>query len=148
MTAPGLSACNCLALRQAARRVTQYYDAVLAPSGINATQFPVLAQLRFAGPAAIGELARALLMDRATLGHNIRPMLAQGWIVQQTGTDRRRRELALTEAGHRAVAAALPLWQAAQNGFEAAFGAQRAAGLRSEALTAARLTPAAPSGTG
>jgi hypothetical protein len=31
--------CNCLAVRQAARHVTQFYDQFLAPSGLRTTQF-------------------------------------------------------------------------------------------------------------
>ena len=37
--------CNCQALRQAARRLTQFYDHALAPAGLRVTQFPILAWL-------------------------------------------------------------------------------------------------------
>ena len=33
--------CNCLALRQAARHVTQFYDQCLAPSGLRTTQLSI-----------------------------------------------------------------------------------------------------------
>ena len=122
--------CNCLALRRAARRVTQAYDAALAPSGVNATQFPVLAMLDAVGTAPLGALAARLGMDRATLGHNVRPMLAQGWVSMAEGRDRRRRELRLAPAGVAALRVAMPLWAAAQEAFEARFGAAEAAALR------------------
>src|SRR5215467_3211224 len=35
--------CHCLAMRQAARRVTHFYDGVLAPTGLRTTQFSILA---------------------------------------------------------------------------------------------------------
>ena len=35
--------CNCLALRQATRHVTQFYDRFLASSGLRTTQFSILA---------------------------------------------------------------------------------------------------------
>ena len=38
------AACNCLAMRQAARHVTQFYDQFLAPSGLRATQYSILSQ--------------------------------------------------------------------------------------------------------
>jgi hypothetical protein len=38
--------CNCLAVRQAARHVTQFYDQFLAASGLRTTQFSILAKLR------------------------------------------------------------------------------------------------------
>jgi hypothetical protein len=38
--------CNCLALRQAARHVTQFYDQFLAAAGLRTTQFSILARLQ------------------------------------------------------------------------------------------------------
>jgi hypothetical protein len=37
--------CNCHALRQATRRVTQLYDHLLAPLGLRATQFSLLTEV-------------------------------------------------------------------------------------------------------
>jgi hypothetical protein len=42
--------CVCLAVRQAARHVTQFYDRMLAASGLRTTQFSLLARLRRQGP--------------------------------------------------------------------------------------------------
>ena len=80
--------CNCLALRQAARRVTQFYDQALAPSGLRTTQYSLLAVLRRLQPVSQGGLAAALVMDRATLGHNLRPLLQAGWVETTLGADR------------------------------------------------------------
>jgi len=33
------AACNCLALRQATRHVTQFYDQFISPLGLRATQY-------------------------------------------------------------------------------------------------------------
>src|SRR5438093_5661642 len=49
--------CNCLALRQAARHVTQFYDQCLAPTGLRTTQFSILAKLKWLGPMTINALA-------------------------------------------------------------------------------------------
>ena len=62
-----LPQCNCLALRQAARHVTQFYDQYLAPTGLRSTQFSILAKLHGLGPMTINALARELVMDRTTL---------------------------------------------------------------------------------
>ena len=138
---PGLSiaSCHCQTLRHAARRLTQFYDRMLAPAGVKATQLPVLAALMEFGSQPLGTLAGRLGLDRATLGHNVRPMVAQGWVEMAPGDDRRRRDVALTEAGRAVLRVALPLWREAQEGFAAAFGEERAAGLRGEAAAAARL---------
>ena len=50
--------CNCLALRQAARHVTQFYDQHLAPTGLRTTQFSILAKLKGLEPMTINTLAR------------------------------------------------------------------------------------------
>ena len=42
--------CNCLAVRQAARHITQFYDQHLAPAGLRTTQFSILRQAQAAGP--------------------------------------------------------------------------------------------------
>ena len=43
--------CNGLALRQAARHVTQFYDQYLAPSGLRVTRFSLLTKLQRSRPA-------------------------------------------------------------------------------------------------
>src|SRR6266853_1368337 len=66
--------CNCLALRQAARHVTQTYDAYLASVGLKATQYSILAKLNRLGPLSINELAKLMVMDRTTLVRAVRPL--------------------------------------------------------------------------
>ncbi len=123
--------CNCLALRQAARHVTQLYDHYLAPCGLRATQYSILSRLKNDGPMAINALAAALVMDRTTLGRNILPLQRDGLIAVAPGkTDRRSKELYLTRAGIARVEAAGKAWARAQARFEASFGVSRAKELR------------------
>jgi len=123
--------CNCLALRQAARHVTQFYDQFLAPSGLRATQYSILARLQRKGPMTINALAAELVMDRTTLGRNILPLQRDGLIaVVPAKTDRRSKELRLTGLGAARFRAALKAWQEAQARFEAEFGTKRAKELR------------------
>lgn len=123
--------CNCLALRQAARHVTQFYDQFLARAGLRTTQFSILAKLKRMGPATINALASELVMDRTTLGRNILPLEREGLIViAKGGADRRSKELRLTEAGVARLRAAAKRWGEAQAQFDAAFGARRASELR------------------
>src|SRR5215471_15422318 len=92
--------CNCLALRQASRHVTQFYDQLLASSGLRTTQFSILIRLKRAGPMTINALAKALVMDRTTLGRNILPLEREGLIDVVPGrADRRSKVLRLTKAG-------------------------------------------------
>lgn len=125
--------CNCLALRQAARHVTQFYDQCLAPTGLRTTQFSILAKLKGLGPMTINALAGELVMDRTTLGRTMLPLERDGLITVGTATaDRRSKELHLTKAGVEQLRAARKLWGEAQTRFEAAFGGERASALRNE----------------
>jgi DNA-binding MarR family transcriptional regulator len=127
----GFNECNCLAIRQAARHVTQFYDQHLASTGVRATQFGILSRLRRSGPMTINELAAALVMDRTTLGRNILPLQRDGLIEVASGTtDRRRHELRVTELGIERHRAAMHGWAEAQKRFSAVFGDERAAALR------------------
>jgi DNA-binding MarR family transcriptional regulator len=130
-TLPRPEDCNCLAVRQAARHVTQFYDEFLAPVGLRTTQFSILAKLRRRGPMTINALASAMVMDRTTLGRNIRPLQRDGLVMVARGhADRRSKELRLTDAGAERLRAAVIGWSCAQARFEAVFGAERAAELR------------------
>src|SRR5690349_25167827 len=107
--------CNCLAIRQASRHVTQFYDQLLASSGLRATQFAILSRLQRDGPMTINALAAALVMDRTTLGRNILPLQRDGLIeILASRQDRRRRELRLTAAGAEKQRQASDRWAVAQ----------------------------------
>ena len=124
--------CNCLAARQAARHITQFYDQYLVSSGLRTTQFSILAKLRRLGPMTINRLAREMVMDRTTLGRNILPLERDGLIaVEQGSIDRRSKELRVTEAGEARFRAGVKGWVQAQRQFEKAFGAKRTADMRS-----------------
>lgn len=122
--------CNCYALRRATRRVTQLYDHLLAPLGLRATQHALLIEIERRGPISLMPLADAMVMDRATLGHNIRPLEADGYLALSVGRDRRSREVSLTKSGRKILAKSKPLWQRAQAVFASEIGPKEAARLR------------------
>ena len=123
--------CACLAVRQAARHITQFYDQFLAPLGLRTTQFSVLARLRQSEPMTINALANELMMDRTTLGRNILPLQRAGLIAVVKGSaDRRSKELRLTDAGLARLRQARKGWTEAQTRFEKAFGGERTVELR------------------
>ncbi len=123
--------CNSGALRRAARRVSQLYEETMAPVGLRATQYSILKQIDRSGPSAVSDLAQYLVMDRSTLGHNLRPLERDGLVEMVVDPDdRRSRLIGLTAAGRKKLVEAQPLWKIAQKRFEAAFGAERAEALR------------------
>ena len=126
------SLCNCLAIRQAARQITQLYDAELAGCGLRVTQYSVLSILDRVGPSSVQDLAAALVMDRSTLGHNLRPLEREGMIrLAVDARDRRARRLELTAAGKTKLEESRPHWHRAQKRFESSYGAADAEQLRS-----------------
>ena len=123
--------CNCSALRQAARHVTRFYDAFLFPAGLRATQFSILARLRWRGPLTITALAAEMVMDRTTLSRNIQPLQRKGLVAVASGRrDHRSKELHLTESGLERLREAGEPWREAQKRFDALFGVERACALR------------------
>jgi DNA-binding MarR family transcriptional regulator len=136
--------CICLAVRQAARHVTQCYDQFLAPAGLRTTQFSILAKLKRKGPMTINALAAELVMDRTTLGRNILPLERDGLIsIEPLASDRRSKALHLTKAGDKRLEAARTGWVKAQGRFESAFGGKRTSELREllRAVVASELGP-------
>jgi DNA-binding MarR family transcriptional regulator len=122
--------CTCMHLRRTTRCVTQLYDRRLAPVGITAGQFGLLARLygaklRGEDALSIGALADQHGMDPTTLNRNLKPLLSAGLVHDgHDPTDRRVRTVSLTDAGRQRLAGAMPLWREAQQRVEAALGAE------------------------
>jgi DNA-binding MarR family transcriptional regulator len=133
MSAPH-GACTCGSLRKASRRISQFYDAALAPVGIKSTQFSILSEVERGsvdGPLTMCELATAMVMDRSTLGHNLRPLERDDLLsLKLAMTDRRKRHVALTRKGKATLQRARLLWRTAEGRFEKIFGKRHAADLR------------------
>ncbi|GAB7542543.1 MarR family transcriptional regulator [Cupriavidus sp. 8B] len=128
-TNPGV--CNNTALRKAARRLTRFYDACMAETGLRTTQYTILSLLAARGPTTMAALADLLSMDRATMGHNLRPLERDGLITIQVGReDRREREVALSTLGAKTEAQSKPSWMKAQTRFEKEFGKEDALAMR------------------
>jgi DNA-binding MarR family transcriptional regulator len=135
------SACTCGSLRKASRRISQFYDAALAPVGIKSTQFSILSEVErgsLDGPLTMCELATAMVMDRSTLGHNLRPLERDDLLSLKLAlTDRRKRHVALTKKGKATLQRARRLWRNAEGRFESIFGKRHAADLRAVLLNIA-----------
>jgi DNA-binding MarR family transcriptional regulator len=106
--------CFCLASRQAARKITRLFDAVMQESGIRATQFTILSQLMLRGEMPVGKLAGFLGMERTTLTRNLALLEAERWISTKPGEDPRARMIAITVQGRGMVRRGFPYWSKAQ----------------------------------
>ena len=121
--------CACATIRRTDRVLTQFYDEILAPSGLYVTQFTTLATLAEAAPVTINRLAKILVMDRTTLTRNLELLTKQHLVRIEEGQDRRMRLVFLTQEGEQALRRAWPLWQEAQARIERALGRERFEGL-------------------
>ncbi len=133
-----VSGCTCFRVRRLARRVTQIYDRVLAPSGLRVTQFSLLSVLARnaaipgagTGAVAIGPLAAALDMDRTTLTRNLKPLIDARLVLLTKGkSDARQREASLTKTGRARHEDAKKLWRRAQDDINRTLGATQVASL-------------------
>jgi DNA-binding MarR family transcriptional regulator len=125
------SLCNCTKIRGAARNITRFYDACLAASGVRVTQYAILGYLKHRGPKTMLELARLMTMDRATIGHNLRPLERDGLVtIQVSEKDKRARIVSVTQAGLECIARGRPGWDRAQEEFERVFGSGNTASMR------------------
>ena len=128
------SSCTCGSLRKASRRVSQFYDTALAPIGIKSTQYSILSEIErgsVQGPLTMCELAAAMVMDRSTLGHNLRPLQRDRLLALRLQRhDRRKRYVELTKQGRAVLRRARRVWRVAEGRFEKMFGKRHAADLR------------------
>jgi DNA-binding MarR family transcriptional regulator len=127
--------CECLRARKAARSLSNLYDQLLKPTGLEISQLAVLAATAHFGErgAQISALADALGIDRTTLTRNLGPLESAGLIrVARSPSDARARVVLLTRAGERAIEAAFPLWEKAQAHVHERVGRRRTEAIRGE----------------
>jgi DNA-binding MarR family transcriptional regulator len=126
--------CNCFALRQAARYVTQIYERHMGEVGLTAAQYTIMAKLaRSTAPATMVEMAEAMVMERTTLVRALKPLQRDGLVVSEASEhDGRTYLFSLSESGKRTFAQAVVAWRNAQAEFEGKFGHTRAKALRKE----------------
>jgi DNA-binding MarR family transcriptional regulator len=125
-----IALCDCLAIRQAARQITQLYDRYLSREGLGANQYAILRKLSGFEGLSISQLALSMVMDATSVSRAIKPLVRDGLISISTDQDARTRKLELTEVGRARLKSATVLWQRAQDEFEAAFGQEEAQHLR------------------
>ena len=79
----------------------------------------------------MNELAEYLVMDRSTLGHNLRPLLRKGLVtLKPDAIDGRTRRVALTAKGAAKYTSGKTLWRKAQQEYEIVIGKTAAVALR------------------
>lgn len=122
--------CTSFLSRSLSRKVSQFYDDMLAPSGLRGTQLNLLIQARrHKDGLTVTRLADLLNTDRTTLTRNLQTLQAQGLIEVVAGADARSRSVVVTEAGEQAYRRGVQYWRQAQQQVRALCGEETIAHL-------------------
>ncbi|MDR1086271.1 MAG: MarR family winged helix-turn-helix transcriptional regulator [Deltaproteobacteria bacterium] len=116
------SPCYCLRIRLATGVVTEYYDRILAPSGVTVNQFAVLFNISRHEGCSVKQLADISEHDSSTLARNLKPLYRDGLIADTKEPGSRNSRLKLTPAGQKTLEAANPLWNKAQESLSKKLG--------------------------
>jgi len=135
LTRLSVDECNCNALRKAARRVSQFYDNKLRPTGLRISQFTILVIIWERASVSVNELAAYIELDRTTTGKNLRPLERAGLVlIAPDPADRRAKIVRLTPLGEQTLKRAAPLWREAQREFALRNGDIESAQMRATVL--------------
>lgn len=106
--------CLNLELRKANRVLSQIYDSYLSPIGLKTSQFSILRAIRFLKQTTNRDLQDVLVLDQTSLSRALKPLIRDGYVAVSAGTDRRQKQLQLSDSGRQLFRDAEPLWAAAQ----------------------------------
>lgn len=123
---------DCFAIRQAARRISQFYERYLSRAGVTPSQYSILALLRERPGLTMATLSAVLVIERTALLRALKPLIGAALVTGRMEPRCRRQTFALTEDGEARIADAHVHWLAAQQAFEQRFGSAQAARLRDE----------------
>jgi DNA-binding MarR family transcriptional regulator len=107
---------NCVGMRmrRATRAITDFYNAIMEPSGLHANQLSLLIPPYLKPGMTINALVDFVALDRTTLARNLKLLEDRQLITLRRGADQRTRVIHVTELGRQTVLEALPLWEKAQ----------------------------------
>ena len=130
--------CLCFVAQRTARELARRFDRLFSELALTNGQFSMMVAMGGMGEPKLGELARFLAMDHATMTAAIRKLEKRGLVsLRADGTDRRARRASLTKAGSALVARAAPLWRKERAKLAAELDGE-AQGIRSQMM---RLAP-------
>ena len=117
-----LDRCLNLELRKANRVLSQIYDSSLAKCGLKTSQYSILRAISFLNITTNRQLQDVLILDQTTLTRGLKPLIRDGYISVNEGSDRRQKELCLSKEGEALYNEAEKLWLEAQSAVEKNLG--------------------------
>ena len=124
--------CACTTVRRSARVLARTYDAALAGSGLNITQFAVMRAVQRHPEEPLSRVAEDLAMDRTSLYRALAALARHHWVSIDDGPDGRARSASITPAGHAALLRAEAPWAGTQLALIERFGATKWQSLQAE----------------
>ncbi|HZP19498.1 MAG TPA: MarR family transcriptional regulator [Bauldia sp.] len=104
--------CLCFAAQRAARELARRFDRAFADLGITNGQFSMMVAMGGMGQPKLGDIARFMGMDHATVTAAVRKLEKRGLVaIVEDGKDRRARRVSLTADGIVTVQRAMLVWR-------------------------------------
>ena len=132
------TSCYCLKMRRTAGNIVNFYDTMLAPSGVTVRQYSLLYAIASGMPCTVAELAARTELDRSTLARSLKPLLKSNLVVDAKESGTRNSRLALTQEGMMVKEQAEKLWVKAQKAFEEKLTSEQLSALE-DVLTALQM---------
>ena len=124
IAATSAACCMALRARRMSRIITRIYDEAMRPLGLTASQYTLLTQVAQQDGITAAEIGFDLDIEKSTLSRNLKRLVSLKLIGMDPPAGRRGRGLHLTEAGHKAIQTAFPVWRKTQERVEVALGDQ------------------------
>lgn len=109
--------CKCNNIRRTSRAVTKFYEQIMEPGGVKATQFTLLTIINRYSHITMSGLSEVSNLERTTLVRNLKVLCQKGWIVTEK-KDSRVNIIQLTEKGQDTFEKAGVYWEQAQQKIE------------------------------
>lgn len=102
-------------MRLATRRLLAHYEAHMAGTGLNVTQFGLMSSIASTPAPSISELAESIELSPSTLTRTLRPLEKAGLIETFADPENRRlRRVRVTHEGRARLRTAVAAWAEAQ----------------------------------
>jgi DNA-binding MarR family transcriptional regulator len=109
-------------VKKLSRVLCRVYDANISAAGINITQLAVLRCIARSSEEPLARIAEEMEMDRTSLYRAITPMIREGWLVSEGGSNARFRTAKVTKKGRQLLTTANRRWDKVQKKIIGRFG--------------------------
>ena len=112
-------------MKKTTRKISAYYDEVLKPSGLKATQFSVLIVVAMGDASSITGISRLVDVDRTTLQRSLEILQRDGFLNVQSESKGNVRNISITPKGKKKLESAIELWKKAQESITKELGSEK-----------------------